>query len=275
MDTHRQQQARQALDLSVILITRNEAAHIGDCIDSVLPLAAQIVVVDSGSTDDTVQIARAKGATVVVTQDWPGFGPQKNRALDLATQSWVLSIDADERVTPELAQEIRRVIGGQQASDASAKAQATPNQNAYKMARLSNFCGHWIRHSDWWPDYVVRLFRRGTARFSDAIVHERVEAHGNIGLLRAHLLHYSYPDMDHAMHKMIRYASDAARMMHARGRRASICSAIGHATWTFVRTYILKRGFLDGRAGFMIAAMNAMGSFLRYATLMLLDQGKG
>jgi len=250
--------------LSVILITQNEAAHIGDCIDSILPLAAQIVVVDSGSTDETVQIARARGATVVVTPDWPGFGPQKNRALDLATQPWVLSLDADERVTPDLAREIRRVVDqGEDALD------------AYNMARLSNFCGRWIRHSGWWPDHVVRLFRCGSARFSDAAVHERVETRGKVGVLRGHLLHYSYPDMDHAMRKMVRYASDAALMMHARGKRASIWSAIGHATWTFLRIYVFKRGFLDGRAGFMIAAMGAMGSFLRYTKLMVLGQREG
>jgi len=254
------------MNLSVILITHNEAAQIGDCIDSVLPLAAQIVVVDSGSTDATVDIARAKGATVVVTPDWPGFGPQKNRALDLATQPWVLSIDADERVTPDLAQEIRHVL------DKDARA---PTLDAYKVARLSNFCGRWIRHCGWWPDHVVRLFRRGAARFSDAAVHERVQTHGKVGTLRGHLLHYSYHDMDQVMQKMIRYASDAAAMMHARGKRASIWSAIGHAMWTFVRIYVLKRGFLDGRAGFMIATTGAMGSFLRYAKLMALCRRDG
>jgi len=249
------------IPLSVIIITKNEAAQIGACIDSVLPLAAQIVVVDSGSTDDTVQIARAKGATVVVTADWPGFGPQKNRALNLAIQPWVLSLDADERVTPDLAREIRRILDqGEHALD------------AYKMARLSNFCGHWVKHGGWWPDHVVRLFRRGSARFSAAAVHERVETHGKVGLVRGHLLHYSYPDMDHAMRKMVRYASDAALMMHARGKRAGMGSAIGHATWTFLRIYVFKRSFLDGRAGFMIAAMGAMGSFLRYAKLVYLGR---
>jgi len=250
------------IPLSVIIITKNEAAQIGACIDSVLPLAAQIVVVDSGSTDDTVEIARARGATVIITPDWPGFGLQKNRALDLATQPWVLSLDADERVTPELAREIYRVVDAQENAC-----------DAYKMARLSNFCGHWVKHGGWWPDHVVRLFRRGSARFSDAAVHERLQTCGKVGVLRGgHLLHYSYPDMDHCMQKMIRYASDAALMMHARGKRAGMWSAIGHATWTFLRIYVFKRGFLDGRAGFMIAAAGAMGSFLRYAKLAYLGQ---
>jgi len=249
------------LPLSVILITRNEAANIGDCLASVLPLAAQIVVVDSGSTDGTVDMACAKGATVVVTPDWPGFGAQKNRALDLAEQPWVLSIDADERVTPELARDIRRVLEmGDDALD------------AYKTARLSNFCGRWIRHCGWWPDHVVRLFRRGSARFSDDAIHESVQTQGAVGVLRGHLLHYSYPDIDHFMHKMTRYASDAAVMMHARGKRAGIGAVIGHAAWTFVRIYVFKRGFLDGRAGFVIAATAAMGSFLRYTKLMELSK---
>jgi len=252
------------MPLSVILITKNEAAHIGDCLDAVRPLAAQIVVVDSGSTDDTVDIARAKGATVVVTADWPGFGPQKNRALDLATQPWVLSLDADERVTPDLAHAIRQVVA------AGARA-----LDAYKMARLSNFCGRWIRHGGWWPDHVVRLFRRGSARFTEDLVHERVETRGKVGVLGGHLLHDTYPDMDHVMQKMIRYAADGGTMMHARGKRAGIGSAIGHAAWTFLRIYVLKRGFLDGRAGFMIAATAAMGSFLRYATLMDLGRRHG
>jgi len=247
--------------LAVIIITHNESARIGDCIDSVLPLATQIVVVDSGSTDDTVAIARAKGASVVVTADWPGFGAQKNRALDLAAQPWVLSLDADERVTPDLACEIRRAV-----------AQNLDTVDAYQMARLSNFCGRWIKHGGWWPDPVVRLFRRGSARFTDAAVHERVEVQGKIGVLRGHLLHDSYPDMDDVMRKMVRYAADGAVMMHARGKRASLGSAIGHATWTFVRMYVVKRGFLDGRAGFMIAATNAMGTFLRYGKLMDLSR---
>jgi len=250
------------LNLSVIIITRNEAAHIGDCIASVLPLAAQIVVVDGGSTDDTVAIARAKGATVQVMPDWPGFGPQKNRALALADQDWVLSLDADERVTPELAQEIRRVCASDHAS----------GHTTYKMARLSNFCGHWVRYCGWWPDHVVRLFRRGSARFSDAVVHERLETRAPPGLLHAHLLHYSYTDMDQTMQKMVRYASDAATMLHARGRRAGLPAVIGHTTWTFIRIYMLRRGFLDGRAGFVIAATAAAGTFLRYSKLMYLGE---
>ena len=148
------------MKLSVIIITKNEAANIAKCLKSV-DFADEFIVVDSGSTDGTVELARALGARVEVTSDWPGFGPQKNRAVDLATGDWVLSIDADELVTPELAREIQETL-------------KAPRGDVYEMPRLSNFCGRDIRHSGWWPDYVVRLFKRGTARFNDAYVHERV-----------------------------------------------------------------------------------------------------
>ncbi|SUV88617.1 transferase [Bordetella pertussis] len=148
------------MTLSVIIITKNEAANILACLESVA-FADEFIVVDSGSTDNTVELARDFGARVEVTPDWPGFGPQKNRALDLATGDWVLSIDADERVTPELASEIQAAMAGATA-------------DCYEIARLSDFCGRFIRHSGWWPDYVLRLFRRGSARFTDAAVHERV-----------------------------------------------------------------------------------------------------
>ncbi len=141
------------MTLSVIIITKNEAAHIADCIASV-SFADEIIVVDSGSTDATRDIAAGLGAKVTLTPDWPGFGPQKNRALDLATCEWVLSIDADERVTPELARETQQVL-------------AQPRADAYKIARLSNFGGRWIRHSGWWPDHVLRLFKRGSGSLSN------------------------------------------------------------------------------------------------------------
>ncbi|WP_459614806.1 glycosyltransferase family 2 protein [Bordetella sp. 2513F-2] len=243
------------MTLSVILITKNEAAHILGCLESVA-FADEFIVVDSGSTDNTVALARGFGARVEVTADWPGFGPQKNRALDLATCDWVLSIDADERVTPELAREIQAVM-------------AAPTAAAYEIPRLSNFCGRFIRHSGWWPDPVLRLFRRGTARFTDAAVHERVVPEpGPVGRLQAHFLHYPYDDLDSLVAKINRYSSDAAAMMHARGKRTGVFGALGHAFWTFVRIYLLRRGFLDGRHGLVLAVTASAGSFFRYAKLM-------
>ncbi len=248
------------MKLSVIVITRNEAAHIGDCLDSVA-FADEIVVLDSGSTDDTCEIARARGARVEVSPDWPGFGPQKNRALDLATGDWVLSIDADERVPPELARAIRQAI-------------ETPAADAYRIARLSNFCGRWIRHSGWWPDYVLRLFKRGAARFNDVVVHERVvPADGRAPLrLEGHFQHYPYDNLDALITKINRYSSDAAAMMYAKGRRTSVLGALGHSFWTFVRIYLIRRGFLDGRHGLVLAVTAASGSFFRYSKLMFLAE---
>lgn len=247
--------------LSVIIITCNEASNIAECLASVA-FADECIVVDSGSTDGTVELARRAGARVETTSDWPGFGPQKNRALALATGDWVLSLDADERVTPALADEIRKVM-----ADPSAAA-------AYEIPRLSSFCGKFIRHSGWWPDPVVRLFRRGRARFTDAAVHERVVAEGEVRRLQAHMLHYTYPDFAFAIQKMNRYSSDAAVAMHTRGRRASIASALGHSIWTFFRIYVLRRGFLDGGHGFVLAVLAAMGSFSRYVKLAFLTEGR-
>jgi len=244
--------------LSVIIITLNEADNIAACLDSVA-FADEWIVVDSGSTDSTCEIARDKGARVVQTDDWPGFGPQKNRALDLATGEWVLSLDADERVTESLADEIRAIM-------------QAPQAEGYYIARLSNFCGRWIRHSGWWPDYVLRLFRRGTARFSDAIVHESVTPPADTARLQGHFLHYPYRDLESLIAKVNRYSTDGAAMMHAKGRHTGVAGIITHSVWTFVRIYILRRGFLDGPEGFILAAVGAAGSFFRYSKLFFLQR---
>lgn len=246
------------MSLSVIVITKNEAAHIGACLDSVA-FADEIIVVDSGSTDDTCEIAASRGALIVCTEDWPGFGPQKNRALDLATKEWVLSIDADERVTPELAQAIAREL-------------AAPRADAYKIARLSNFGGRWIRHSGWWPDHVLRLFRRGTARFKDVAVHESVIPQSPAHVLDGHFLHYPYASLEVFIAKINHYSTEAAQLMHQQGRRSSVPGALGHALWTFVRHYLLRRGFLDGWQGLVLAGMAASGSYYRYVKLLFLNR---
>lgn len=246
------------MSLSVIVITKNEAAHIGACLDSVA-FADEIIVVDSGSTDDTCEIAAARGALIACTEDWPGFGQQKNRALDLATKEWVLSIDADERVTPELAQVIQREL-------------AAPQADAYKIARLSSFGGRWIRHSGWWPDHVLRLFRRGTARFKDVAVHESVIPQAAPRVLDGHFLHYPYASLEVFIAKINHYSTEAALLMHQQGRRSSVLGAFAHALWTFVRHYLLRRGFLDGWQGFVLAGMAATGSYYRYVKLLFLNR---
>lgn len=244
------------LPLSVIIITKNEARHIAACLQSV-SFASEIIVLDSGSTDGTIEIARQHGAVVHQSTDWPGFGPQKNRALEAATQAWVLSIDADERVTPKLKQEIIETL-------------AAPTCEGYFVPRLSELCGQPIHHSGWWPDHVLRLFRREKGRFTEVPVHERVEIKGQTGKLKACLLHYPYETLDALILKMNRYSTDAAQMMFAKGKRAGLFSIVGHSVWTFVRIYLLRRGFLDGRYGFVLAATAAAGSFFRYSKLMML-----
>ena len=244
--------------LSVILITKNEAANIRACLESVA-WADEIIVVDSGSTDDTVSISKELGAQVHV-HDWPGFGVQKNRALGYATKDWVLSLDADERVTPELRVEIETVLRGEPASD------------AYLVPRLSNYCGRFMRHSGWYPDLLPRLFRRGKARFSDDLVHERLIVEGATGQLEGLLLHYAFDDLEEVLHKVNQYSSAGAAMMQRRGRQASLTGAVLRGLWSFVRTYVLRGGFLDGREGFMLAVSNAEGTYYRYLKLMLLNR---
>jgi len=245
--------------LSVVIITRNEEAAIGACLGSV-SWADEVIVLDSGSTDKTVDIARSKGAKVTVNSDWPGFGPQKNRALELATCDWAFSIDADERVTPELAAEIRSVIT------------SSNPKPGYEMPRLSSYCGRYMRHSGWWPDYVTRLFRRGKARFSDDLVHERLIVDGEVGQLTGTLMHESFGSLEQVLEKVNRYSSLSAEQMNAQGRRGGVATAVLHGVGAFFRTYVLKAGFLDGREGFMLAVSNAEGAYYKYVKLFLLNR---
>ena len=245
--------------ISAIIITKNEAANISACINSVA-WADEIIVVDSGSTDGTVEICRDLGAKVFM-HDWPGFGAQKNRALNYATNEWVFSIDADERVAPKLHTEIQ-------------SAMQDGEKDAYEMPRLSSFCGRYIHHSGWHPDYVTRLFKRGTGRFSDDLVHERVIVTGTTGRLRQLILHESFRDLDELLDKVNRYSTASALMLHKKGRTATLKKAIAHAVWAFLRTYILRAGFLDGREGFMLAVSTAEGTYYRYVKLMLMANKK-
>lgn len=240
--------------LSVILITKDEARDIEGCLRSVA-FADEWIVVDSGSRDGTCDIARSMGAQVTVTEDWPGFGPQKNRALALARGRWVLSIDADERVSDALAIQIRAAL-------------ASPSEVAgYQMSRLSSFCGQWMHHGDWYPDRVLRLALRGRARFSDDRVHERLIVDGPVERLEGELLHDTMPDLHDAIDKMNRYSTGRSKDMAARGAGGGLGSAIGHGLWAFIRCYFLKRGFLDGRLGLVLALYQAEGTYYRYLKL--------
>ena len=245
--------------LSAILITRNEEANLEDCLASLDGLATQIVVVDTQSTDRTLAIAQRYGALISSPPDWPGFGPQKNRALDLASEDWVLSLDADERLTPELRAEIMGVLD-------------KPQTDCYAIPRLSWYCGRFMRHSGWTPDYVDRLFKRGSARFSSDLVHERLIPKGPVLRLKNQMLHYSFMNLAQVQEKMERYSTASAQQAFARGKTASPLKAIVHGAWSFFRTYILRAGFLDGPQGFSLACSNAQGTYLRYMKLWRLNQ---
>ena len=238
--------------LSVIIITKNEAHNIQSCIESV-GWADEIVVVDSGSVDETVGICREQGAQVY-EHDWPGYGPQKNRALNYATGTWVLSLDADERITPRLRAELERAM-------------RTGDKDGYFMPRLSQFCSKFVRHSGWYPDYVLRLFRRGKGRFSDSLVHEIVELQGRSGKLSNPILHYSYRSGSDVERKVEQYSAAAAQQMFNRGKSVTALDAPVRAAWAFFRTYVLRLGVLDGAAGYGIARMNARTTYLKYRKL--------
>ena len=244
--------------LSVTVITRNEAHNIEACLRSAA-FADELVVLDSGSTDTTQQIARSLGAKVCVNPEWPGFGNQKNRALALASSDWVLSLDADERITPELQAEILATI-------------ATPAFDVYSVPRLSSYCGQYMRHSGWYPDRVARLFRRGAAAFSPDLVHEKLVTSARVGELEGLLLHESFRDLESVLDKTNRYSSAGAQGMWTRGKRGSLGQAVARGLWAFVRTYFLRLGFLDGRMGFVLAVSNAEGTYYRYLKLWLLQR---
>ncbi|MDH5538379.1 MAG: glycosyltransferase family 2 protein [Rhizobacter sp.] len=248
------------MTLSVILATQNDAHQVQACLDSVA-FADEWIVVDAGSSDATCEIAAACGAKVIMAQDWTGVGAQRNRALDHARGAWVLSLDAGERVSEPLARSIRATLEGAREG----------GPEAFQLSRISRFCGQWIHHGDWYPDFVLRLFRRGTARFADDPVHERLVVDGPVALLEGDLLHDTMPNLEEALDKMNRYSSDRARDLVQRGRRGGLRIALGHGLWALLRCYLLRRGFLDGRMGLVLALYVAQGTYYRYLKMGLLS----
>ena len=244
--------------LSVIIIVKNEEHDIRGCLESIT-WANEIVVLDSGSVDNTLSIAKEYTEKVYTSTDWQGFGIQKNRALAYATCDWVLSLDADERVSDVLHQEIANAI------------QST-NIAIYKLPRLSSYCGKFIRHSGWWPDYVTRLFKRGEASFSNDLVHERLVFQGESAKLTEPLFHVTYKDLEEVISKINQYSTLGAKNSYQKGKRGGLTSAIAHGFWAFVRTYVLRAGFLDGAEGLMLAISNAEATYYRYLKLFYLSK---
>ena len=243
--------------LTATVITLNEAAHIEACLASVA-WADERLVIDSGSTDGTADLARKSGARVI-DRAFPGYSAQKNFAAETATHDWILSIDADERVSPELADQIRRIL----ASD--------PQPAGFRAPRVTWHLGRWIRTTDWYPDYQLRLYDRRRARWNGRRVHESVETTAPVDLLTAELQHYAYRDIGHHMSTMDRYTTLAAAEMHASGRRAGLTDLVIHPWAAFLRNYVLRRGFTDGAPGLIISSMNAHYVFLKFAKLWALD----
>ena len=248
--------------LSVAMIVKNEAHHLAQCLDTVQAWVDEIVILDSGSTDTTQQIAEQYGAKFYQNTDWPGFGKQRQLAQQYVTSDYVLWLDADERVTPELRQSIQAAI-----------AQNAPN-TAYKIPRLSEIFGHKIRHSGWYPDYVIRLYRKDFARYGDQLVHEKVELpiNANIQKLQGDLLHYTYQNIHHYLVKSAGYAKAWADQREKAGKKATLWQGISHAVGCFVKMYVIRLGFLDGKAGLLLAMLSAHSTFVKYADLWVRTQ---
>jgi (heptosyl)LPS beta-1,4-glucosyltransferase len=243
--------------LSVTIITKNEAADIGEALESVA-WADERVVVDSGSTDETTAIAR-RYTDRVILRDWPGYVAQKNYAASVASHDWILSLDADERVTPELSREIQRLM-----ADA-------PPHAGYRVPRVTWYLGRWIRTTDWYPDDQMRLYDRRAAEWTGKYVHESVSVRGTVARLRGELQHFAYRDISDHLETIDRYTTYAARQMDEDGRRAGWLQIAGHPPLAFLRNYVVHGGIRDGVAGLIISALNSYYVFLKFAKLRELE----
>ena len=246
--------------LSVTIIALNEAAQVGTAIDSAA-WADEIVLVDSGSTDGTCDIARDKGATVL-TREWSGWIDQKNFAAERASHDWIFSLDADERIPPPLASEVRHLMT------------AEPSMRAYRVPRVTYHLGRWIRTTDFYPDFQTRLYNRRAGTWRGKYVHESVSVDGPVGRLTNELEHYSFRDLNDQLDRINLYTTLAARQMHEAGRRAGMLDLLVHPPAAFLRNYLLRRGILDGTAGLTISGMQAYSVFLKFAKLWELQRGE-
>ncbi|HDI3141051.1 TPA: glycosyltransferase family 2 protein [Vibrio cholerae] len=247
--------------LAVALIVKNEARHLDECLQTVHDWVDEIVVLDSGSHDETEQVARRYTEKFYVNAKWPGFGPQRQLAQSYVQSDYVLWLDADERVTPELKQSILQAVA------------ANKPDTLYQFARLSWVFGRFIRHSGWYPDRVLRLYPTQLTRYNDALVHEKVhvEPRMKVETLAGDAIHYTYNDVHHYLVKSAGYAKAWADQRQAKGKKASLSQGIVHAVGCFLKMYLLKRGFLDGKQGFLIALLSTHSTFVKYADLWARD----
>jgi glycosyltransferase involved in cell wall biosynthesis len=242
--------------ISATVITKNEEKNIAACLES-LEWVDEIVVLDSGSSDKTVEIAK-KYTSKVFVEHWRGMGNQKNRAVELARGPWIVALDADERISPELALEIRKAICDNVPA-------------AYAIRRKNFYQGRWVRHCGWWPDWVKRVFKKGEAHFSKDVIHDSLQAVSLVKRLNSPILHYSFSSPEDFLNRTCIYANHQAREMYRNGRRASLWTAISHAVFALLHTYITRLGFLDGAAGVLISVSNFVGVFYRYMMLRHLN----
>lgn len=240
--------------LTVIIAAKNEGDRIKDCVTSVC-FADEILVLDSGSNDDTAAQARAAGATVHTT-DWPGYGKQQQRGITMAKSDWVMSLDADEIVSDDLRLEILRAM-------------EQPSVDGYRLPRHSSFCGKFIEHGGWRPDYTLRLGRRTLAGFTDHFLHAHMTVLGTIGNLHFPIIHNSYRDIDDVLEKLNRYSKGASIDLQTRGQHSSLSKAIFKGVWSFLRSYVLQQGFRDGRMGLVLAIYNSQTTYYKYLRLWL------
>lgn len=240
------------MKISATIVAFNEERNIARAILSLANCADEVVVVDSGSTDRTREIAAGLGARVI-EEPWRGYAGQKNFAASLAANEWILSIDADEELTPALANEI------------AALKQEPSRFDGFTMPRLARYLGRWIRHSGWYPDRKVRLYRRDRASWRGEYVHESVVVEGAVGALKSDLLHYTCDSLAQHLATLDRYTTLAAQSLAASGKPAPFRRLVFDPPWTFVRSFILQRGFLDGMHGLIIAGMASFYTFMKYA----------
>ena len=251
-------EARQPL--SAVIITLDCAAQLAACLESVA-FADEVLVVDSGSSDTTVEVAQGRGARVI-HQDWLGFGAQKQFAAEQASHDWVLSIDSDERVTPELQASIMATL-------------ATPQFRAYQFPRCNRFMGRYLRHGEGYPDWSLRLFDRRHARWSEDAVHERIITLGPVGRLQGDLLHDSAEDLDAYLAKQNRYSTLAAETMAREGRRATVGRMLSSPLVRFLKFYFVRGGLKDGAPGLAHTAIGCFNSFVKYMKLLELQRREG
>jgi glycosyltransferase involved in cell wall biosynthesis len=238
--------------LTVTVITRDEAANILAALDSV-SWADELVVVDSRSTDDTVALARQRTDRVFV-REWSGYSAQKNFAAEQASHDWILSLDADERVSPALAGEIKALLGSE------------PEGRGYDMPRVSFYLGKWIRTTDWYPDHQLRLYDRRAGTWAGE-VHEGVHVRGTVGRLRADLQHLPYRDLSHHLQTIDRYTTLAARQLQAGGRTVGMAGLAARPIGAFLRNYLARGGWRDGAVGLVVSILNSYYVFLKFAKL--------